>query len=558
MGCCHWFKGQDVTINGYSGQPLIKQDDDYYRDMLIKYYGDTKEPTEVMKKLIANGHNFTRYDRLKKLGYVSEVPLVKSNLNQESILGAVRDDIDVNASSIINYKEYPAIFIRVIRYLNDNYTNDTDHTKTFKVDIGIDANTIVTDSITSPEYTINDKKYLIKSNDTNSDYIYLVDNTHVRLSELDKDGNETSTTIDIEFDISIYAKRIAVSYVSGYGDTASNVTGCIDSNDIPQDWYQYRGLIIPIKNNGNLIKNDKTLYPALRSLGVALKDMQDSLSGSEIADAFITYMAKDGGIFKNEIEQLYNHFIDLQIDDGNCSMYYHNITKEDNDGIINTENRVTINGTLVGDSYMDYFMNHKICPIQKLDELNIRDKYKAIQEVLSIITHSQETKHLKWYQTSDFIFGLKIAGAVVAALAGPEAFMIYGGTLAITEMILPYVNSPWVRAAIIIVLVIAGNWSTVSNYSTASVTALSNVGLQVTTALVNAREEEILNQMEKKNGDISDQTKEVEEQLNKLKKQAIYHPFLSMDLMFEGPYTLPYTNYETIDSACTISYDTIY
>ena len=558
MGCCHWFKGQDVTINGYSGQPLIKQDDDYYRDMLIKYYGDTKEPTEVMKRLIANAHDFTRYDRLKKLGYISEVPLAKSNLNEESILGAVRDEVDELASSITDYKEYPAIFIRVIRYLNDNYTNDIDHTKTFKVDIGL-SNAIVTDSIVSPEYTINDKKYLIKSNNTNSNYIYLVDDTHVRLSELDKDGNETDTTKDIEFDISTYAKRIAVSYVSGYGDTASDETCCIDSNNIPQDWYQYRGLIIPIKNDGNLIKDDKTLYPALRSLGVALKDMQDSLSSSDIKDAFITYMAKDGGVFKREIEQLYNHFIDLQLDDGNCSMYYHNITKEDNDGIVNTENVVTINGMQVGDAYMDYFMTHKICPIQKLDEFNnIIDKYRAMQEVLSIITHAQEVKHLKWYQTSDFLFGVQIAGAVAAAFSGPMAFMIYGATLAVTEMVLSKVKSPWLRAAIIIALVIAGNWETVSNYSTASVTALSNVGLQVTTALANAREQEIEHHMEERTNEIYDQNKEVNEQINKLRKQAIYHPFLSMDLMFEGPYTLPYANYETIESACTISYDTIY
>ena len=552
MGCCSWFKGQDVTINGYSGQPLIKQDDDYYRDMLIKYYGDKKEPTEVMKKLIANANNFTRYDRLKKLGYVSDVPLVKSNLNQESILESVQD-IDDGATSITNYKKYPGIFIRVIRYLNDNYDNDTDNTKDFKVTVDV-SGTDIDDKITSPEYTIDSKKYLIKSNDDNSDYIYLVDDTHVRLSELDKDGNETDTTKDIEFDISDYVERIAVKYEA---TDSNDKTCCIDA-DAPTDWYQYRGLIIPIKNDGNLIKDDKTLYPALRSLGVALKDMQSSLSGSEVVDAFITYMAKDGGIFKNEIKQLYNHFIDLYIDDGNCSMYYHNITKEDNDGIINTENRVTINNILVGDAYMDYFMSHKICPIQKLDELNIRDKYKAIQEILSVITHAQEVKHLKWYQTSDFIFGLKIAGAVVAALAGPEAFMIYGGTLAVTEMILPYVKSPWLRSVIIITFVIVGNWETISNYTTASVTALSNVGVQVTTALVNAREEEILNQMEKKNEDIANQTREVEEQLNNLKKQAIYHPFLSMDLMFEAPYTLPYANYETIDSACTISYDTIY
>jgi len=554
MGCCHWFKGHDVTINGYSGQPLIKQDDDYYRSMLIKYYGDTQDPKETMKRLIANGHNFTRYHLLKKLGYVSDVPLVKVNINEDSILTKVQD-LDEFATSIISYLEFPGRLVRIVNYLNDNYTNDTDNTKYFKAVINVDG-TLVDDPITSPEYTIDNKKYLIKTRPDNDNQIYLVDDTHVRLSQLDDDGNETDTTLDVEFNISNYPTRIAVTYVDGYGDTATNQSCCIDANNLSQDMQEYRGLIIPIKNHSVLVKNDKTLCPALRSLGVALKDMQDSLSDSNVADAFITYMAKDGGIFKDEIQNLYDNFIDIQIDDGNCSMYYHNITKEDNDGIINRENVVTINGNTVSDTYMDYFMNHKICPIQKLDELNIRDKYKAIQEILSIITHSQVVKHLKWYQTEDFIFGMKALGMGLAISTGQiEAYM---AIMAVTDLVLPHIKSPWIRAAIVIALVISGNLETISNYITASVTSLANVGLQITTALVNVREEVILNQMNKNNEDIANQTREVEEQLNKLQKQAIYHPFLSMDLMFEGPYTLPYANYETIDSACAISYDTIY
>jgi len=538
------FDGTDVTINGYSGSPLINQDKNFFRQSLVKAMS-SNEPVSATTQLINKAHNFTNYDIFKALGFNSNVPLVTTYIDKDNLLIYIKQNVDSNVNSIITFKRYFGLNYRTIQYFLDNYTTDTNATKDFKTTTIDDQVEIVT----CPRIQIDSDYYFIKDNTVDDNNIFVVnnsDNTSTTLVLLDSNNNETDTTKDVSIDISTYPERIVVKYyhTNDNGDLETRYV-FINNFSGSDNSKENQGMILNIKHNNSFIDKDK-LIPALNKLGIKVDDIEDQL-GSDIYDSFITYLDTRDGIFKQWIEDNYTDNTKVEINYNGNSLCYCKTVKEDttNGGLI-TEETIKFNDNIITDNY---FSNRMLIPFSVINDLPLRNRYKAIQETLTLLVHAEKEKHLSWYQTQDFTTIVTIAPIAIAIATGQaEAIPYIMGAIILRASNL----SPRVKLVLEIMLLLAGNYNSTGSTTGTDITQQANTAVTITTDLVNAYNIEYTKHMQRENEKLINKKNEF---INKLNEYAIYNPFDNMNNMFELPYELPYLNFEMYDNMCSVSYN---
>ena len=572
MGCCsHLFKGQDKTFNGYLGQEILPQDDDYYRTRLVNAYSICHNPLDVAKKMLFDSIKFTRYFYLKKLGFVSEIPMVVSYVSKDQILMKIQEEFDESACDVATFKIYYNNNESVRDFLDSEYETDSSYTKDFTKTIELptyykSSNTIDVDDITTTyRYSIDGTLYYIRSNDDDSNSVdYDSANGIITLIESKSDGSEypdtttdstnttTYHTLDIDAQIS-ETKKIASCYCHPDDDGCSyegDAGCCFKYGSEFENSDEYIGLMIPVKHDGNVVKN-KLNKLATNNLGVDFSNLEDGSSDETIKDMFVTYMAKKNGIFNDYVSSVANDtMLKIQLQDEYNSLIYTN--EYDLNG--NRTLVVKFNNKTIQDHYMDFFNIHIPVPINLIKDLKLRDRYKAIQEILSMIVHSAVVKHLNWYQTDDFNTFVQIGSFAIAVATGPVGIAIWAGSQIGMELLNKYVKSPYLRAIIVIAVIVALNWNAITNFQQTSLVDLTNIGVQITTQLGNAYVEDQTMQEQNDINKYKDETEKANEQINQIKKHMIMHPFEQIDLMFTLPYEIPYINYEMYDTMCSVSY----
>ena len=538
------FDGTDVTINGYSGSPLINQDKNFFRQSLVKAMSN-REPVSATIQLINKSHNFTNYDIFKALGFNSNVPLVTTYINKDNLLAYIKQNIDSNAQEVISFKRYFGLNYRTIQYFLDNYTTDTNATKDFKTTT-IDSQV---ETVTCPRIQIDSDYYFIKDNTVDSNNIFVVnnsDNTSTTLVLLDDNNNETDTTKDVTIDISTYPERIVVEYTStdSNGDITTNYV-FINNFTGSDNSKENQGMILNIKHDNSFIDKDK-LIPALNKLGIKVDDIENQL-GSDIYDSFVTYLDTRDGIFKQWIEDNYTDNTKVEINDNGNSLCYCKSVKEDTTGGgLITEETIKFNDNIITDNY---FSNRMLIPFSAIEDLPLRDRYKAIQETLTLLVHAEKEKHLRWYQTQDFATIVTIAPMVIAMATGQaEAIPFIIGAMIINASNL----SPRVKLVLEIALLLAGNYETTGSTTGTTITQQINTAVTITTDLANTYNQERIQHLQNQQNKLNEQNNKLVEELQ---KYAIYNPFDNMNNMFELPYELPYLNFELYDTMCSVWYN---
>ena len=352
-----------------------------------------------------------------------------------------------------------------------------------------------------------------------------LDNTTISFSEPPSDGSsivvtyeyldETSTTIET---ITLENRRNTVSIQYDCNTETNYLYGFI--NDIQDKLFEQDFLFIPVKHSGSFVNTDNANKVLMREIGVNYDSITESLSNKYIKEAFISlYTTRNNELYNDIFNLLYgtkDSKKTLIISNNNIDIEYY----WDDDA-----NKCTMNGysiELNGNGYL--------IPIESLKKLPVKTYYDEYVKSAGVITYSEQTVKVKWYQSTFFQF---VTLAIAMSVGNPEIVAL---TFITTQIIMELNISDELKMALIIVTSAYIGYQYGGSTYKFDVSTVSQISVDLGKYYFNNRINNIANKIE----EIKDEQKELEEEIQKLKKYLLYFPIDATNAYYDTQFNLLY------------------
>ena len=556
-------KTKTKTLRNIQGTPLFDTSKNLYRLKLLRSLITSGfNPTYISFSMSNDIHNFTDYVIPKAFGFTSKIPLVTHQKSDSVIKAYIKNNINNDIKCLIGLSTDHISSFNAIEYLKEKYTYDTSTTKEFKhlvssyiyggdtdsdncpkrlvdTDTGDGETTDKTVKIYSPIIVIDGINYFPHTRDNSSWVdVYTDDdgNYKIKLIELDSDNNET----DIYKEIDYYDdKRSDLTvWFNTNSDPSSNNRITIFTSKVTNEVNTYNTLMIQIKNNYELLSNDK-LFPLLNKYGISRKYIQDSFNDSSLNDVMITYFGSVNGIFKKWIKDTYTVNNIVEINNGYTDIkYYYELETDPNDEANKIPVlKIFVNG--IDASENEYLINNRPIPLNLIKDLkSLPDKYKAIKECFSTIVYAEKTIKLKWYQTAIFNIAVHMAAIYIAAFTGNiESYAIANIILGITNTLnISKQTKLAIKTTVIIYLGTEGSINTETSYVTEFVQMLPQIS-NIYFMYESMKYQNDINKYKKQLNDEEEKLKGINKNINFLN---VYTPLDNINNYYSTIYSVQY------------------
>jgi len=392
------------TVKGVSASFLQKREHDMFIAKLLYLDGATNGNLNAsFDKAIDDATVFFNKNLFKNKGLLADSSMKIETVDETVIQEAIEDEVgsiddlicyrNLEDNSRLNYLLYD--FFKS----QDSYIDGSN--SSINMEISCNGNTYV-EELGLGYITIDNNNYTVVVQD-NSFMYYDDEDTNIRyikLVNIDDDTDENKLQWYIDDRHIYYAK---------YNKDSNEDSIFIPEEDLKPMLEEKDVLILPIKidsageaDNNFFILNKFGIGRDLKDGG---SDLNDTYSNSDIKNMIVTYAMK-----ASSDEFIYDKVKPYYFDDDigktvtiNSNYDGHNVKIEYYIEVGSDADKHTIkmynNGDYKGKYEYDNENPFYIIPIETLQKLNLKDKYRAYRDYLSMFVSVTQKIHLKWYQT---------------------------------------------------------------------------------------------------------------------------------------------------------------
>jgi len=183
-------------------------------------------------------------------------------------------------------------------------------------------------------------------------------------------------------------------------------------------------------------------------------------------------------------------------------------------------------------------------PIEFFRRKKMVDKYIAVKKYMGMLSLSQKEVKLKWYQTGLFKFIIVIVAFVWGAFTGDFEWFVNMLVSQAVSAVLMSIFKGSIFVNILSVLYSIYNLDFSNITSASSMLAILNIA----TKIVSTYSQYTVGNLRDEASEISDEEKELRDQLNEYKKQYLYSPLGEYSRIREIPYNAIYNSYDMLNT----------
>lgn len=549
--------GKTKTYTDLQTQALFDGQDNLFGKEIVRLFAITKniDPYHMGKSMVLASQKYYAAEKFNALGIASEIKGTIKKITKDGVLNFLSNKVTSPelfyfTSKDINDNGINLRALKIKQQLEENYNVDTSHKKiysyTFSNEIKYnidDYNAITqnTDGVDTVTIEVETNAYEIEPGNWYELYKDTLSNGNAVLKPL-----STGTVQGIEI-----AEDNRTVYICNYSYDESGTTTLGNGtyffkDDMQSEAYEYNFLMLPLKDEGEMISDKKYVKAVLNDLGLGNGVLDESLAANEIKRSLISHSTSlHDEDYIDIIKQVYGYpgnFNEVTMHTDKYDIKYHTTTNLLHSYQITIDdNSFNLAGTLSQEDDKNVVM----LPLEELRKEPMHIRYEHIKKTLRIWANTSVTVKLKWYQTGFFKFLTIIVSAIISiTTANPTALLLAVGAPVVLGLI-SNLFGPEVAAVVAILYVaFTFDFSKATHIETFStVSNIVNQMSQVYFTIENKSMTKEINQLNKED-------EVAHKAISEMRKQTLYIPFDSYTNYYDGMYSIGTEAYSTVyDSA---------